>query len=255
MKTLWAVICLILLWHCQPSGARDLPGDEYWDVPCRVEGCASRWPTTAVTLNPQPGDQIIIWLSGGDGRYPHVGHLNHLYGRVSVALVQSPYAIQSWSQGRSVPQAYGRDGTARIRSIVQWAHSLGYRSVVLGGHSNGAARVVGYLARWGGDGITHAILAAANVHDQREIRIGRVAWAWPTMVIWHEGDTCTNTRPQLQEWMWRRIHRVNSAPTVRSQIPLAEGGRRDPRCSGPDVHHTFGDSHREFARRILEFIR
>lgn len=230
-------------------------GETDIDIKCNIEGCNQKYPITATRLSEskKPNETILIWLPGGHGQHLSNGVINLLWGRVNILTASNPYKILSYGNGVAVPQAYGKDQPARIRSLIEWARNQGYKNIYLGGHSNGGARALGYLIKYNNHNLNGVIFSATNVNEgSAALRVDRVQWSIPALVVWHEGDKCETTRPQLQKRMFKKIKEKNKKMTEGKGIPLE--GKSTSTCLTGGGHHWYDMNQKDHANIIFDFM-
>lgn len=232
-------------------------------IRCLHSGYDIRYPETKVRLYHISHEDpvILIWLPGGPGRRSDCVELDGLLGKRRILIPSNPYTIHSYIQTSPttwdyVPEAFGKDQPLRILSIVQWAKYKGYR-VILGGHSNGVPRTIGYLAQSSNnqrlvDGIILSAGHIGGIYGPR-LPLHTIEWNVPVLVVHHSRDHCSKCSPTYQHWAHSELQKRNKKHT---HLACLTSGDPKPStdCSGQGLHHMYMESRMELADSIDQFI-
>jgi pimeloyl-ACP methyl ester carboxylesterase len=227
-------------------------------IPCPPRAKTSpTWPTTSCSLYPPAVDDnaILIWVPGGEGQQTEVIAMKNLLGKRRILIPRSHYPIRSYFNKKYVPQAFEKDQTARLWSLIKWAQAHRYQ-IILGGHSNGTPRLLGLLMHYPDvqSQIKGIILSASHVgREDPQLPIEHVEWNIPILVLHHQRDLCPSCRPDHQHWLYQNLKNLNKQNT--KQVMLTSGWRgASTDCSSTALHHMYLESSDEAADAVDGFI-
>lgn len=225
-------------------------------IDCKVKGCNSKWPVTAVNLivNHKNDKNLLIWLPGGRGVRLSDVSMDGFEKYKNLLIVANPYIINASDNNGPVPQAYSSDQTARILSIVNWAISNGYK-VWIGGISNGSVRTIGFLNKYPDmhSKIKGIILSATHVCNGSMKCVRLKKWNVNTLVIFHEGDQFFNTRSKIQKDLFKRIKKINSKNTLSIGMEVIRGPKSEKETNRG--HHMYEYDRNEYHVNLNNFMK
>jgi hypothetical protein len=225
-------------------------------IDCKIKGCDSQWPITAVNLitNHKNDKNLLIWLPGGPGVRLNDVSMDGFEKYKNLLIVANPYIIEKSDSNGPVPQAYSSDQTARILSVVNWAISNGYR-IWIGGISNGAVRIIGFLNQYPDihSKIQGVILSATHVCNGSMKCVFLKKWDVNTLVIFHEGDQFFNTRSEIQKDLFKRIKKINSKNTLSIGMEVTRGPKSEKETKRG--HHMYEYDRNDYHINLNNFIK
>jgi predicted esterase len=239
------------------------PQPKYFRIKTLYPDIDPQWPRILLRMFDIDNNEdkcLIIWLLGGPANREWRGpiEIRNLVGRRRILVSPSPYEINTYDENKKlVPEAYRKDAITRIHATIRWAKSNGYK-IFLGGHSNGAARMIPYLSHHEhySDIISGIILAAPHVgHPSNLIPVDTVKWNVPILLMHHRLDHSFSCNPSFQKWLYNKLKKLNKKSTqLITLTTIIKKNEIDTDGSSFATHHMFRESREEVANTIERFI-
>lgn len=203
-----------------------------------------------------PGGEGVIGLRPGqtDNRAPFHQMLRRLSdpaltrGQVDVVLMDSPAPL---SPRQSFPAARtAGDHLVRIESVVRYYKQRTGLPVWLMGHSNGGislAEFVRHLQKKGSGALLAGLISSGSRNEARF----EPPFEWPMLVMHHQQDGCSQTRPEAARSRYESVRQFDPSPVEFFLVTEGAAQSADPCRSG---FHMYSGAAEQAAAAIDDFL-
>jgi len=221
-------------------------------ITCDTQNCKVRGDyIMANYFEVKNSEFLLLFMPGGYGTSSDPGPFSGLQGKISIAVVKSPYKLKPTRNKGYVGARASKNHYEEMKLTAEYFKKLTGKKIILAGHSRGSQSMDTFIRKSKKDKRIlslpiDGIIFSASMNHIVPPKINNL----PTLIIHHEKDACRGTNISTAKKLYRSISKNNKSIT---NLFLVSGGDKIGDCN--NGRHMYEGARELAATGVLEFLK